>query len=475
MHKSSKLDFNVLFLLLSLIIVIFLKPNYLEPFDDSLNFSFALLVFINVMIFWSTTNSFFLSSWIRYDALFLLGFLIVHFQIPFLASLGIQPENPDFIWININVANYATWMSTIALFLWQIGFLLQSKKELNNLNQQFIKYKVDSSKLDFLLLVFFVIFISLVGSEFLRGSYNGTENWGEGATYAYLLLSITLYLKIIYFFINSAEINFNKSNFVSLLIKNKVFVFILIFYLSIFLVAGDRGTIMEIAILIMAGYSIYQKKIRFVVFIFMTFATAFMFTIISLGRTDDAINRKGNVFESGYENFNSTRGGFNPTDELASTNRILYRALDVVPFSHPYLYGLTFYGDIIGVVPFAGGIYQKAIDLPDMYKSSSYFFTVLGQGKYYSSGEGSEILADIYINFGLYGVFILMFFFGYFVSYLTFRATIYKDHKTVLIYMLLLMGAIYINRSNFLDPIKIIFYGLLFDKFLTKRIFFKNN
>ena len=155
--KNFVLNFNILFLLLSLIITIFLKPNYLEPFDDSLNFSLSFIAFINVMVFLSTTNSFYLSSWVRYDILFLLGFLIVHFQIPFLSSLGIQPEKPDFVWININVVNYATWISTIALFLWQLGFLLQAKKKSNNFIHKYIKYKVDSSKLDFLLIVFFFI------------------------------------------------------------------------------------------------------------------------------------------------------------------------------------------------------------------------------------------------------------------------------------------------------------------------------
>lgn len=466
MQKKQKVTFNILFVIISLIVSLFMMPERREYFDTNSNFILSLLCLVNIIVFWRTTTKDY-SSWIRYDTLFLLGFVIVHFQIPFLASIGVEPTDPSFVWINKKVVNYATWLSTVVLLLWILGFLFYMNRK--KIIKKAIDYKVNTQKIDYLLIIIFVLFIGLVGSEFLAGSYDGGDNWGVGATYAYLLLSVTLYLKIIYFFINHQDIKITKSNFMSIVMKNKAFVFILCFYVLIFLAAGDRGPVMEVGLLTIGAYSIYQRKIPLGAFVLMIFLGATLFTVISYGRSSDVTYRSGNILEQGYTNLQKSNSDFNPTDELATSTRILYRAIDVVPDSHPYLYGLTMFSDIVGVIPFGGSTYLQLTQLPDMYKSSSYFFTILGQGSFFEYGEGSEIIADIYINLGIYGVLILMFFFGYFISYLTFNAYSLKSHRLMLVYLLLIIGAIYINRSNFLDPLKIIFYGLLIDKFLVKK------
>ena len=467
MQKRQKITFNIIFILLSLVGTLFLTPYKFEYFKEDSNFVLSILALVNVVVFLTTTRKFF-SSWIRYDTLFLLGFLIVHFQIPFLASIGVEPEDPSYTWINKMVVNYATWLSALVLLLWLLGFLiyLNKKKKIKSS----ISYKIDTKKIDNLLIILFFLFVGLVGKEFLSGSYDGGDNWGTGANYAFLLLSVTLYLKIIYFFINHQDLKITKNNFMFVMMKNKVFIFILVFYVFIFLAAGDRGPVMEVALLTMGAYSIYQRKIPLSVFFIMVFLGASIFTVISYGRSDDASSRDKNILEQGYTNLQKSDTGFNPTNELASSGRILYRALDAVPDSHPYLYGATMFSDIIGVIPFGGSVYMEMTNLPDMYKSSSYFFTVLGQGNFFTYGEGSEIIADIYINLGIYGVLIIMSCFGYFIAYLTFNAHNSKSHRIMIVYLLLIIGAIYINRSNFLDPLKIIFYGLIIDKFLTKRL-----
>lgn len=467
MQKKQKITFNILFVIMSLIVSLFMMPERFEYFNTSFNFLLSLMCLLNIIVFWRTTRKYY-SSWIRYDTLFLLGFVIVHFQIPFLASIGIEPTEPSFVWINKKVVNYATWLSGIVVLLWILGFLVYMNRK--KIVKKTASYKIDAQKIDYLLAIIFVLFLGLVGSEFLAGNYDGGDNWGAGANYAYLLLSVTLYLKIIYFFINHQDIKITKSNFMAIVMKNKLFVSILSLYLLIFLAAGDRGPVMEVGLISIGAYSIYQRKIPLSAFILMVFLGATLFTIISYGRSSDTAYRSGNILEQGYTNFQKSSGDFNPTDELATSTRILYRAIDVVPDSHPYLYGLTMMSDIAGVIPFGGSIYLEVTQLPDMYKSSSYFFTILGQGSFFEFGEGSEIIADLYINLGVYGVVILMFFFGYFISYLTFNAYNTRNHRLMLVYLLLIVGAIYINRSNFFDPLRMIFYGLLIDRFLVKKI-----
>lgn len=467
-----KLNLNIAVVLVSIIVSILYKSTLLESFDKTRIFTLSIIAFVNVILFWSTSIKI-TKSWINYNTLFLLGFLIVHFQIPFLSSIGIEPESPSFVWINKQVVNYAVWLSTIALLLWILGYLLYLKKNYKFKFKETIRqsYIVDTKKIDFFLLTLFILFIVLVGKEFLTGNYDGGDNWGVGANYAYLLLRVLIHLRILYFFINTRFIKITGSTIIPLLFKNKIFTIVLIIYFLIFLFSGDRGPVMSIILLFAIGFSLYQRKISLSFFLFSVVIGGLFLTLIGLGRSRDISNRDLGLFEEGYKNLVEKKGGFNPTNELAYSNRILFRALDVVPRQHPYLYGSTFGLEIIGVIPFAGGTFLSLTGLPEMYKSSSYFFTIIGQGKNYTYGEGSEIIGDIYINFGFYGVLILIFALGYFVAFITTRTMTSYNHSFVLIYAILTVGALYINRSHFLDPLKIIIYALVLDHLLAKKIF----
>jgi len=468
-RTNLRQNINLFIIFISLLVCILLKPNVIEIFDKNLNFQLAIIALINSIVFLRfcyKTNK----TWLSYETLFLFGYLIVHFQIPLLASIGIEPNRPSYIWINKQVVNFASWLSLMALLFWMLGYFIFLKrtnvKELLT-NKNIFKYKVQTRKVDILLLILFVGFLLLVGRNFLGGGYGGTSLWGTGATYVYMLLKTVLYLRIIYFFINLSN-KVSIKQLLSRLLKYRTFTSVLLLYVFLFLVSGDRGPVLEIGILIIFLFAFYQRKIPFMSFLVIGILAAFVFTIIGFGRARYADERKENIFERGYDEFVESND-FNVTNELASSNRILYRALDVVPVNHPYLYGQTFLMEIIGVVPFGGSFYLELADIPEMYFSSSRFFTILGQGVDYNSGEGSEIIGDIYINFGFYGVLILMFLLGLFISYLTVRLPL-NQHAILIIYAFMIISAIYISRSDYLEPLKGIFYALLIDRLITKKI-----
>ncbi|MBK9292024.1 MAG: O-antigen polysaccharide polymerase Wzy, partial [Bacteroidetes bacterium] len=439
------------------------NPDLKSHFDNSINFWLSILVCLNVFIFFRTCLKIF-KSWVRYDLFFVLGFLILHFQIPFLASIGIEPENPDFIWINKKVVNYATWLSTLCILFWILGFLINARKKYKfHCVSKIDKYRIESKWLDKGLVIFFVLFLLVVGNSFLSGSYN-VDEWGTGATYIFLLLKVIIFLKIIYFYRNLGNIKRNRQEIISYLLNNKVFIGILVLYTYLFLVTGDRGPVLQIASINIVAYTLFYKHIKGRTLIVFFFIGAVLFGILREGRTRDASERSGNIFSEGYEAYLEQK--FNPTEEFASSVRILYRALDVVPEQHPYLYGTTLISNTVDVIPFSSVFY----DIPIMYRSSTLFFTVLGQGEYYSYGEGSEIIADLYINLGPYLTILVFFIFGYFISFLTFDAHYNKNHISVIIYLVLITVAFYINRSTFLNPLKIIVYTIIIDKLFSKQI-----
>ena len=458
----------LVFQIISILLILFTMPDRESVFDSSHIIYCTIIIFVNSFLFISSVSKSF-SSWLRFDSLFILGFLIVHFQIPFLASFGIEPERANWIWVNKLVVNYVVWMSSLAILLWLIGFNLylcfSRKKDLKH------SYFVDFKKLDFIILILFLIFISLVGKDFLGGSYSGTSNWGGGATYLFSILRILLYLRLIYFFINNQDIEISWRNSLNILIKNKIFFFVAVSLLLIFLAAGDRGLIMQMGLISLGGYSIFQKKISIKHFCIIAILGSTLFTVMKFGRTREATNRDSNIVLEGFQNFNESDEPFNPTGELANSIRILNRAIDVVPEEHPYLYGTTIFSNALGVIPFASSTYIELTNLPLMYTSSTYFFTIIAKGNFFESGEGSEIIADLYINFGIYGMFLIILFFGYFVGFVSFDVFNNKSHTLIIIFLFLLASSIYLNRAPFLEPLKNIVWALVIDRFFIKKVY----
>lgn len=464
---KNRIIYNIIFVIVSLIVCVFFTPMRFEAFDNYLNFILPIIGIINVIVFLSTSTKI-TNSWIGYDTLFLLGYVIVHFQIPFLKSIGIDPIMSDFVWINKQVVNYATWISLVAILFWMLGFWLSSLKNKNYINfKDEEPYMVNTKKIDILLLILSISFVALVGTDFLSGKYNGGDNWGAGAGYVYVLLQSVIILKLIYFFINYKYSQ--EGNILNSIVKNKIFISILTLYTFIFFISGDRGPVIEIIIVSGLLYSIFCKKIKLRTFLIGIVLGSFIMSLLSLGRSNDNVTENG-ILSEGYKNLSEKDENHIYTEELAMSNRILYRAIDVVPNTHPHLYGLTFASEIVGVIPFGGSLYLGLTDIPTIYKSSAYFFTILGQGEFFTFGEGTEVISDIFINFGFYGVLILMFSLGYFISYITLFFFKTQKHIYTVIYVMLVMGSLYLNRSHFLDPLKVIFYGLILDRIFVTKI-----
>ncbi len=456
---------SIAILVISLGVLSLLIPTKFENINHELNLLCSIIVVANVLVFFRYQYAVY-KSWVRFDTLFLLGYLIVHFQIPFLASIGIEPERPDFIWVNIMVVNYATWLSAIGILVWMFGTMMFRKK---SRPIDHISFKVQTKNLDILLLMLFPAFIFLVGSDFLGGEYDGISNWGAGATYVFLLLRAVLYLQIIYFFMNTREEKFSIKNLPSILFKNPIVFVVGVLYTLLFLFVGDRGPVMQIVLIVMGSYAIFQKDIGLLRLLLIATVGAVVFFLIGLGRGEN-LSDDSNVVSKGLDIYQTDEIQFNPTYELSTSNRILFRAIDVVPESHPYLYGNTFVMEIMNLIPFGSSTYMEITNIPDLYRSTSYFFTIMGQGEFYTYGEGSEIIGDIYINFGIIGVIIMMFLFGYGNGYITWKLQFTRKQYVYVIYLLAISSAIYINRSHLLEPFKLIVYGLLIDKFLTKKI-----
>src|SRR5690625_3229994 len=224
---------NSLLYIIILIVLLFLTPDRFEPFSYIYNSSLSIVFMFLAIIFLNRQRKF-TKNWLRFDVIFLIGFAIVHIQIPFLASIGIEPLRPNFIWINKYVVNFATWMSVVAITLWMWGHTLgRNRNSLTETSAYQKVTKINYQVYDFILFLALIVFISLAGPVFLSGSYY-TKGWGEGANYSFLILRILLYLRIIYF-LRDIPKNASIRRIMTGFISHGLFFIVLLAYTLLFL------------------------------------------------------------------------------------------------------------------------------------------------------------------------------------------------------------------------------------------------
>lgn len=449
-------------------IALVLKPEKFSPFSEEYNFLLSVIyIFVlSIFIFQQRYKD---KNWLRFDILFLLGYTIVHFQIPFLASIGIEPSRPWHIWLNKEVVNYATWMSLVSITIWFFGYslIIQPKRK----KIPVMPKKINTNVIDKLLPWIFIGFLFSAGKNFLGGAYDVTS-WGGAATYFLLILKVLIYLRIIYFFVLLDE---QKSLFeiTKSVLANKVFVLTVILYFALFFITGSRGEILRVILVTVFAYSIFVKSLSFRFIIVSVLIGSFVFTIMGMGRGRIATELGDQtLLQRGYASYIESDEKKLPTEELASSVRIQYRAIDAIPNTHPYLYGVPYFLTMISPIPFSNKLVIETFDIPYQYQASSRLFTYLGQGNNITYGEGSEVLADIYANFDLVGVFIIMLFFGSFAGIVT-KKTKQGNFNYMLVHMVLLITALSMNRGTIFYAYKEIFYILFFHLLFSGRLRWK--
>lgn len=456
---------NFILSLLVLLILFLQIPKHYSLKDNDYNLFIISLTLLNNFLFLNVNKSI-LNNWINFNTFFTIGFFIVHFQVIFLDSLGIPPTDLPFVWINDSVVNYSTWLSCIAITFYVLFSLLFFLNRLNYKKISIPTTIIKTNKLDITIIILFIIFLISVGASFLSGNYDGGGNWGAGASYTLIMLRSCLIIRIVYFFYNYLVIK-RELNFVKYLLNNKVFIVIVFLFLIVFLNAGDRGPIIEIGLIIIFLFSLFVKRISLGLLIFVIIGGSFLMTILREGRAIKDSNES--IVSRGLDNIDQT-SFFGFTEELAQSVRILFRATSIFPYNQDYLYGQTMIIDISSFVPFLSRYIIDNLSIPPEYTSSTRFFTIQGQGYSYTYGEGSEIIADIYINFGFLGVVLFFSIFGLFISKVSIITHKSYQFLPLIILVVYCSCSIYLNRSVFFYPLQLIFFTVLFDYIFRKKL-----
>jgi hypothetical protein len=413
----------------------------------------------------------FKKSLLRHSVFFLLGFTIVHFQFPLIYVLYGKIESTLDIWVDPTIVCKSLCISSLGLVSFLIGYDTYKFRSKNKYGtKQLEKYSNFNYK--YLEIAAFLLFFGFVGtanSAYLAGNY-GSVGPGAAATYMQYFLDLTIFSLVICKVWNLKQHpGLNLKQYFKYL--GTPLISVIMLYAMLMLFIGDRGPVVSLMLLTAGGYAFYRKNWPRPIAVFgFLFAGVFIMNAIGVARSfnkDMSFSDRLTMALTG-DNGNTTAND-SKTSELAGSVRTLHYAVSAVPQKYDYTYGRFQVQQVITAIPGVGSFIDKFIDSRLQYKGSASFITYLEQGNNPTSGTGTTCIADLFIDFDVYGVIIGMLLFGRFIRRNEIVA--FGDHTTTM--LLWAFAMVYFARSINIGRASVLFF--VKDSLWTYAIIYLNN
>ena len=406
-------------------------------------------------------------NWLGFFNLFSFSIVLCGFQYPLLSFFIDDVNESEFLWGNYQGIGQATGLYLVSYLLFLIVYLCTLNKMLifkprvfPSIRVSRLKFCINSGAVISILLFF--VFILLVGPSYLSGAYDGSKNWGGGSTYIFLLLQTVLYVTFA-LDVYKIRIYFKDLSIFSYFINlNKIVLFLFLIITLVNLYVGERGVIVQIALLIICSYYFYFSKGTFKVFFILGCIGAILMSAISLYRTRDATASVNDRLQNLYSSIDDFEW-YNVTGDLASSCRINNAAIQY--YKNQSLYGATMVTQVFSVIPFVPGLLLKTAPYTGIQGNSSFIFTQLLNPQSARTGNqtgaGTTPFGDLFINFNVLGIFIFFPILGAFLARVEAKANYTMCLYSNVQYGILLTWAIYWPRAIYLGPYRYLIWAYL--------------
>lgn len=295
---------------------------------------------------------------------------------------------------------------------------------------------------------FLALILSFIVLPFIGSNYEGGLPFGTIGNQLCNTTFILVYYVIIVLFQKYCSVK-------TLFQHNKKLCFIILFLMFSLLLIGSRTLPMRLMLLVAFLFNIYVNPIKTKTFLFLGSIGFFLMFYIGSMRL-------------GYETESISDNPFiNAGNELIINNRSLYVLMDYADHNG-YTLGKTLLMNILSILPFFQSLFLSLTGWTNKDIGSAYLVTDL----YFSErnddviGLGTNLIGDIYLCYGVIGVIIMMFIFGKVINRLCYGT----NRKSIIIYALFIMNAVYYARSGILTPTREICWILFVDYYCKKRI-----
>ncbi len=384
-----------------------------------------------------------------------------------------------FVWMRPEYAAKASSISLAGYGAFLFGYFIQKPK----LPPFLMNKRVATMRIELLNTVTYLIACLAIGTlgvifvidpEFyLAGSYgsNQGETIAAGLKH-FLILFKVFYSSSIVLDIYRLRIEHNRLNpFEFLFASNKLVIVLVSVFLLLSFYVGDRGPIIQTLALYGAAYSIFFMRIRLYQFLTIALIGVLIMGFMGKFRTrEDGLSLALRMEEGKYE-FQDSKW-YDIPGELGSNVRVLHVALPIAE-QRGYFWGLFKLNNIVSAVPFASRIVSAVVGPYMSGLTSSHYMTAVIIGPYSRIGVGTTIIADIYLDFGLFGCVILMGLLGGGFAWIENRGFYTNSLYSHTLFMMCVSFAFYWSRSSYITNIKEITWTLLLI-FVTHRMLTSN-
>ena len=451
-----KLIYSILIIILT--VFYFSAP---EDMDKGIMIEIFIVAFISILLFAFKKEKVpaLKGQFLKHSTLVIIGLVVVHFQYDIDYIIGNASVNDKYIWVDTNVVIKTLTLSVIGLLCFFLGYLSYKKRKKRTENQS-IERVYNANFLLWVATFLLIGYFFTVNPLYLMGYY-GVEQIGEEAGYIILFFKVVIFSIIIQNCRNIIVSGVIPASFKDYVKTQGLHLIILLgIYLLSVMISGDRGPLMAYGLAFISGYFfVTKKKLSLKQGLLFMFLGASVITILGYARTQDrSLSFNDKISESfNVDNRFDTESFLPQTQELATSVRALHAAVDYIPERHPYLYGRFQFQQLAVTLPFFSNFNPLLFEKQEYkYRSSSSFVTWINQGDNPYSGDGTTCIADFYFDFGIIGVIIGMYFFGFFIRFTEIKMyslsmpTLFA-HALLVVY---LSDAIYISRSTVLIEIK---------------------
>jgi oligosaccharide repeat unit polymerase len=430
--------FNIIFSILSLVLF-FRAP-------DDYSYSFCLLInllFIaqNIIYFIGRQNK----SLVGFQFIFMIAFYFTNFVYP----VSYFPTNPTFsvfeYSFNNNIISKATSIAFLAYSFYMLGLsIIERKSVLVIETQNDIDYDSIAKFAFKLTIVSFALYVLTGGLAAMKSLYSGEGDVQVGISpYFYMLLFCSASILATFVF----NIKSNSKQF--------LYFSALVTLMLLLVLTGTRTIPLALGLILLISYNNNRKKIPNSVFLSLIVVGALFLTFIMFARSSSISN--ANYTKNAMDNI-QLNSFWDIGSDLIINNRNLYTLIDFAD-NNGHTFGLNMLGGLFSTIPFLQGLFCSTFGVPVYIISSDTFNTFLEFGPDFTWGLGTNVVADIYLSFGILGVLVFFTSLGWIIG----KSERLSGNNVYwnVIYVLFVSNSVYLVRSGFFQNSRTFAWSLL--------------
>ena len=434
MSLNNKILFFLL-LIESFFLFLFAPNHYVNEFDFFCLIQYLISSFIFIKI--QKKENYF-----DFDLLFLLTYFFVLFFYPVflyqtLPKIFLVYQYP----FNENVISRCTALSLLGSHAYMFGSIMVNTDKMK-ISEHKNNVKINTNLLTLLSCLAFVSFLIVAGTTFFTKTYGDTM---DSNLFQYFLV----FFQAIFFSTLILEVyNWLVFHNVEKYKINIPLVILSIIVIGLFIYSGSRTIPLEIVLMLVGIITIYKFKINFFKFIIFAFVgiLAMFTTVVMRGYQGVEIGDEGGLIQV--------------VMDLIVNNRNTFVAVDFVD-NNGLTYGQSMLSNFLAPFPFLQNIFFTVFNINPNMSSSSLMITSITLGEDSTWGLGTNIIADIYMSFGVVGVCVFMFFLGYTIKRALYKAKYQKNLYTLVYYAIMMSLAVFIVRAEFFFFLRLFLWCLL--------------